>query len=141
MKTLGTVIALCLSLVSIAQPPKHERNEHRREDIKHFTAEQKSTLMTKKLTLDLDLNETQQDQIYALVMEKNQKLESRRANKPKERPSKDELYQMKLEQMDEKIAMRDAMRAILDDKQFNTWLNMQKKTDYVKKHRRQEKKQ
>lgn len=139
MKTLVTAIALCLSLISIAQSPNHERDGHRGEVKKHLTAEQQATLMTKKMTLDLDLNENQQNQIYALILEKNKTLENRKANKPKERPSEDELYQMKLKQMDEKIAIRDAMKSILDAKQYDTWMNMQKKADYFNRHKKQEK--
>ena len=71
MKTLLTVLVVCLGFSAMAQPPHHDKkSKYRSEKMKDLSAEQRAALMTKKMTLDLDLNETQQNQIYALILDK-----------------------------------------------------------------------
>ncbi|MCH1385760.1 MAG: hypothetical protein L7U61_05615 [Flavobacteriaceae bacterium] len=141
MKTLLVTTMLFLGFATMAQPPRGDKGpEHRPERMKHLTAEQQATLMTKKMTLDLDLNEDQQSQIYALIIEKTKKHEQRKANKPKERPSKDELYEIKLELMDEQIAMKKAMKSILNASQFETWTSIQKKEGEMKRRKKHQNK-
>lgn len=142
MRLLLMILAFSLSFTMMAQPPHHvKKPEQRAERMKHFSPEQQATLMTKKMTLDLDLNDSQQDQIYELIHEKTKKHMEREANKPKERPSKDELYQIKLEQMDEQIAMKKAMKSILDDRQYEIWTKMKNKGDQMKKRKKRQKMQ
>lgn len=142
MKTLLIILTFGLSFTMMAQPPQHDkRPEKRAERMKHLSPEQQATLITKKMTLDLDLNDSQQDQIYELIHEKTKKHLEREANKPKERPSEDELYQIKLEQIDEQIAMKKAMKSILDDKQYEIWNNMKNKGDQIRKRKKRKKMQ
>lgn len=142
MRTLLIILTFSLSFTMMAQPPQHDkRPEQRAERMKHLSPEQQATLITKKMTLDLDLNDSQQDQIYELIYKKTKKHMEREGNKPKERPSKDELYQIKLEQMDEQIAMKKAMKSILDDKQFEIWSQMKNKGDQMKKRKKRQKRQ
>ncbi len=142
MKTLLTVLVVCLGFSAMAQPPHHDKkSKYRSEKMKDLSAEQRAALMTKKMTLDLDLNETQQNQIYALILDKTKKHEKRRANKPEERPTKDDLYAMKMEQMDDQIAMKKAMKSILDESQYEVWTSIQKKADYLKKRKKHPKRE
>lgn len=142
MKTLLIILTFGLSFTMTAQPPQHDKKpEQRAERMKHLSPEQQATLITKKMTLDLDLNDSQQDQIYELIHEKTKKHLEREANKPKERPSEDELYQIKLEQIDEQIAMKKAMKSILDDKQYEIWNNMKNKGDQIRKRKKRKKMQ
>lgn len=71
MKTLFTTILLFIGFVTLAQP-QHERmkREKRMESIKNMTPEQQATLWSKKMTLELDLNASQQEEIYTLILEK-----------------------------------------------------------------------
>ena len=142
MKTLFIILTFGLSFTMTAQLPQHDKKpEQRAERMKHLSPEQQATLITKKMTLDLDLNDSQQDQIYELIHEKTKKHLEREANKPKERPSEDELYQIKLEQIDEQIAMKKAMKSILDDKQYEIWNNMKNKGDQIRKRKKRKKMQ
>jgi hypothetical protein len=95
--------------------------------------EQEATLWTKKMTLELDLNQNQQDQMYALILEKTKKIKFRMENKPKERPSKEEIYNMHISRLDEAIAMKESLKKILNDDQFAQWELMKNKKSFKTK--------
>jgi hypothetical protein len=142
MKTILSVLVLLISFSVVGQPP-HEgvKREKRMEKMKKMTPEQQATLWSKKMTLELDLNESQQEQVHALILNKVNKQKERRANRPKERPSDTEIYQMKVNQLDEKIAMKKAMKSILTPAQFEIWEKKTKKKEHMKrKHLEQKKK-
>ncbi len=93
------------------------------------------------MTLELDLNDTQEQQVYALVLSKANTHKKRRANRPKERPNSEEKYQMQVDLLEEKIAMKKAMKSILTTEQYGLWEKSQKKRAYEKKHLKGKKKQ
>lgn len=141
MRTILSVLVILISFSAAGQPP-HEgtKREKRMEKMKNMTPEQQATLWSKKMTLELDLNESQQEQVYALILNKVNKQKERRANRPKERPGDAKLYQMKVEQLDEKIAMKKAMKSILTSEQFEIWEKKTKKKEHIKRKHLQQKK-
>ena len=82
------IIVLVL-LLSVIQIPAQERQDnrpkegrkHHRELMQNMTAEQLATLKTKRMTLDLNLNESQSQEIYNLnlkaAQDKKAKFEER----------------------------------------------------------------
>ena len=142
MRTILSVLVLLISFSAVGQPPHEgQKGEKRMEKMKKMTPEQQATLWSKKMTLELDLNESQQEQVHALILNKVNKQKERRANRPKERPSDTEIYQMKVNQLDEKIAMKKAMKSILTPAQFEIWEKKTKKKEHMKrKHLEQKKK-
>ncbi len=107
----------------LAQP---RNNNHQRNGMEQFTPEQRSELQVKKLTLELDLNESQQKEIKAYIADKNTKMEARRtamkAMKEKgTKPTSDERFAMKIKMLDEQIATKKRMQKILNEKQFEKW--------------------
>ena len=134
MKYILKILVLLFSLSVFAQqPPRQMDSEHgkrpnnRMQAMKALTPEQEATLWTKKMTLELDLNQNQQDQMYALILGKTKKIKSRMENKPKERPSKEEIYNMHISRLDEAIAMKESLKKILNDDQFAKWELMKNK--------------
>ena len=105
--------------VKLLEPKKH-LNENM-EKMKEMSPEQEATLWTKKMTLELDLNETQQDQMYALILEKARAKSQRFKNLPKERPNEEQIFEMEVDRLDQKIAMKKALKSILTKKQFERW--------------------
>ena len=71
MKKIISIFLILFSAFLIAQPP-HQQSppEKRMERMNKLTAEQQATLWSKKMTLELDLNDTQEQQVYALVLSK-----------------------------------------------------------------------
>jgi hypothetical protein len=128
MKSILKILVLLFSLTVFAQQPPRQmdsergkRPNNRMQAMKALTPEQEATLWTKKMTLELDLNQNQQDQMYALVLEKTKKIKLRMENKPEERPSKEEVYNMHISRLDEAIAMKKSLKKILNDYQFAQW--------------------
>lgn len=107
----------------IAQP---RSNKHQGNGMEQFTPEQRSELQVKKLTLELDLNESQQKDIKAFIADKNTKMEAHRtamkAMKEKgTKPTNEERFAMKSKMLDEQIATKKRMQKILNEKQFERW--------------------
>ena len=90
--------------VKLLEPKKHF-NENM-EKMKEMSPEQEATLWTKKMTLELDLNETQQGQMYALILEKAKAKSQRFKNLPKERSNEKQIFEMEVDRLDQKIAMK-----------------------------------
>ncbi len=107
----------------IAQP---RNNKHQGNGMEQFTPEQRTELHVKKLTLELDLNESQQKEIKTFIADKNTKMEAHRtamkAMKEKgTKPTSDERFAMKSKMLDEQIATKKRMQKILNEKQFEKW--------------------
>ena len=134
MKYTLKILVLFFSLSVFAQQPPRQmdsergkRPNNRMQAKKALTPEQEATLWTKKMTLELDLNKNQQDQMYALILGKTKKIKLRMENKPKERPSKEEIYNMHISRLDEAIAMKESLKKILNGDQFDQWEMMKNK--------------
>jgi hypothetical protein len=143
MKKIISIFLILFSAFLIAQPP-HQQSppEKRMERMNKLTAEQQATLWSKKMTLELDLNDTQEQQVYTLVLSKANTHKKRRANRPKKRPNSEEMYQMQVDLLEEKIAMKKAMKSILTTEQYGLWEKSQKKKELMKKkHLKGKKKQ
>lgn len=111
-------VIMMTSLLTFAQDRKIKREE--------FTPEQRVELQVKKMTLDLDLNEKQQKDLKALLMQQSKKREEAKAkhDAAKEagtKPTSEERFAMKNKMMDEKIAFKSEMKKILNEKQMAKW--------------------
>lgn len=123
MKKLFVLALLLVGTTIIAQ----ERNrKHQGEKMEQFTPEQQSQLILKKMTLDLDLNDSQQKEMSAIISEKIAKKElmktEMKAKKEKGvKPTNDERFAMHIQLLDEQIATKKRMEKILNPKQFEKW--------------------
>jgi hypothetical protein len=134
MKTLFTTILLFIGFVTLAQP-QHERmkREKRMENIKNMTPEQQATLWSKKMTLELDLNASQQEEIYTLILEKAKRNKMNQKNNVKKSLSNEERFKMQENLLDEKIKMRNAMKSILNPDQYEQWKKIEKQKERKKR--------
>lgn len=146
MKRLIVLAALVISSASFAQEDHKEKREHHRkgkmEMMKDFSPEQMATLKTKKMTLALDLNNSQQDKIYALSLktakERKAKMEARKKEMEKrdgKRPelSSDEKYKRANERLDKQIAMKKELSSILTKEQLEKLEQMKKRSKMKKR--------
>ena len=126
MKNLIVFAFLIVGTTIIAQ----ERNrKHQGNQMEQFTPEQKSQLMLKKMTLELDLNDSQQKEMSSIISDKIAKMESHKAEMKlmKEKgvpPTKDERFAMQMKMLDEQIATKKRMEKILNAKQFDKWTSL-----------------
>ncbi len=120
-----------------------ERNKRpQRDKMEQFTPEQRTELQVKKLTLELDLNESQQKDIKAFIADKNTKMEAHRtamkAIKEKgTKPTSDERFAIKSKMLDEQIAAKKRMQKILNEKQFEKWTALKEEHQDDRKEMRQ----
>ena len=135
MKRLFVLALLIVGTTIIAQ----ERNrKHQGNEMEQFTPEQKSQLMLKKMTLELDLNDSQQKEMSAIISDNVAKKEAHKAEMKamKEKgvkPTNDERFAMHMKMLDEQIATKKRMEKILNAKQFEKWTSL--KEDRQEKQR------
>ena len=135
MKKLFVLALLLVGTTIIAQ----ERNrKHQGNEMEQFTPEQKSQLMLKKMTLELDLNDSQQKEMSAIISNNVAKKEAHKAEMKamKEKgvkPTNDERFAMHMKMLDEQIVTKKRMEKILNAKQFEKWTSL--KEDRQEKQR------
>ncbi len=136
MKKLILIAVAFLALQATAQQQKKGDRSHRErgEKMMNLSAEEMSTLQTKKMTLHLDLNESQQKKIYKINLEnakvRKAYIEKRKAAKENgatEKPSKEERLEMTNKTLDHKIATKRKMKDILNEEQYAKWEKSQAK--------------
>lgn len=116
MKKLIVIAIALISIQGIAQNRKGNR-------MSNYTPEEMTNLKVKRMTLNLDLNEKQQDDVYKIVLEqatsRKKIMEARQATTQK--PTDEERLNMMNMRLDRQIAMKAKMKTILNDEQFVKW--------------------
>lgn len=131
MKKLVLIALALITLQATAQAkrtdgPQKERKD-RAEQFQNLSAEDIATLQTKKMTLLLDLDASQQKEVQKLNLETatamKAKMEARKAAKENgaERPSQEDRIKMMNERLDHQIAMKVKMKNILNEEQYAKW--------------------
>ena len=141
MARIVSLLALfiCFSLTINAQKKQFFKNK------KRLTTEQLTTLKVKKMTLELELSEIQQNKltpvIKELISERSAQLDKKRELKndvKKNNPN--ERYQMANKILDRKIMFQKEMRTILNEEQFKKFKTLKKKRNEKMKKKRHQKK-
>ena len=133
MKKLFIVALLVVGMTSFAQERK-ARPE--RAKMEQMTPEQRNQLHLKKMTLELDLNASQQKEMSKIIGEQSTKREARmaerKANKDsvKKQLTSDELFAKKSQMLDEQIVMKERMKKILSADQYKKWDEMKGKKQH-----------
>ena len=129
------LLALMLSCTVIGFAQNENRQKRLMED---FTPEQQATLKTKKMVLDLDLNDSQKSQIMAL----HKKWTKEAASKKEEIRSmnKDEMtatqkFDLMNTALDTKISHQQQLKKILNKEQYDRWRNSSEVKHSMLKHK------
>ncbi|SFD13497.1 hypothetical protein [Algibacter pectinivorans] len=134
MKKLILIAVALFALQVSAQEEKKEKHNRgeRGERMMNLSAEEIATLQTKKMTLALDLTESQQNKVQKLNLEnatkRKEMMENRKAKKENGdaiKPTKEERLAMANARLDHKIAEKAKMKDILNDEQYAKWEKMQ----------------
>ena len=141
MARIESLLALfiCFSLTINAQKKQFFKNK------KRLTTEQLTTLKVKKMTLELELSEIQQNKltpvIKELISERSAQLDKKRELKNDvKKINPNERYQMANKILDRKIMFQKEMRTILNEEQFKKFKTLEKKRNEKMKKRRHQKK-
>ena len=132
-------LLICFSLTTNAQKKQLFKNK------KRLTTEQLTTLKVKKMTLELELSEIQQNKltpvIKELISERSAQLDKKRELKNDvKKINPNERYQMANKILDRKIMFQKEMRTILNEEQFKKFKTLKKKRNEKMKKRRHQKK-
>lgn len=126
-KVILIVVSLFITQLLNAQQPAK----------KHFSAEQRANLKTKKLTLALDLNKTQQKEMYKFQLELAKARDARKnLNKElKKKPlTSNEKYEKINRNLDRKIEIKKRFKQILTPVQYEKWEKIRAKR--ARKHKK-----
>ena len=134
MRTYISIILFSICFLTMAQQNSGRKDADWRYKSKDkinqkekFTTEQQATLHSKQMTLDLDLNKNQEQQIYSLILNKMVRQKKLVKNKQKRPSTQSEKYDMKLEFLEEQILMKKTIKSILSEKQYNQWIKISNK--------------
>jgi periplasmic protein CpxP/Spy len=133
------IILMALTTFAItAQNKNQDRKENRSQLRENLTPEQRAELHAKKMTLDLNLNETQQAQVNQLLLD----MEKNKPERPENRKEMTDAqkFEAKNTMLDRRIAMKKEMKKILTEEQFTKWENgKQRQERRFKNKKRKEK--
>lgn len=131
MKNIPIYIMLLCSITVFAQRPAHgkmDKQNESNEKMKSFSPEQQAELESKRLTLALDLNETQQQAVKTLALEKASKRKTQHVDKAaRKKLTSEERYQLQATRLDDQIAYKSRMKSILNKDQYASWEKLQMK--------------
>lgn len=130
MKRAMLVFIMFSTVVLSAQ----ETNTEKRKSKANFTPEQRAELRSKKMTLELDLSESQQNQVQQLFLKSEKNRVS--ADKLSSVKTSNEKFQAKSARLDNRITFKKELKSILSKGQFEKWENSKKR---VKKDSRRKK--
>lgn len=130
MKKLILIAIAFIGLQATAQQQlkQGQNSKEREQKMMNLSAEDMATLQTKKMTLFLDLNESQQTKIQKINLEnatqRKAMMEERKAKKESGelvKPTEEERLKMINTKLDHKIAIKAKMKDILNDEQYTKW--------------------
>lgn len=120
MRKLMMIVMIFMSFISVAQKERHSK-----EFMNDLSADEIATLKTKKMTLHLDLNESQQAKVKTLLLKEAEHKEKQKTKfkktKDGEKPSKEERLAVMNDRLDRQIEMKKQMKSILTEAQYEKW--------------------
>lgn len=143
MKKL-VVIALALFTINGMAQEKRTNQGNRKghsELMKQMTPNDIADLKTKRLTLNLDLTDVQQEKVHALILNKakaNETLRNKRRAENienKAKLTKDEFVNIEKHRLDQQIKMKQEMKSILTPEQYAKFEKMKSEASKNRKRR------
>lgn len=119
-KLAGITVFILLISFSINAQQKQQRKGS------NFTPEQTASLKVKQMTLNLELNASQQKEVYDLMKINAEERQSNRALRAGNRQNgaqltSDQKFELQKTRLDKMIAHKAAMKTILSKDQFEKW--------------------
>lgn len=136
MKNLILVFLLGTTILAYGQ-----KEVKPRKPMNDFTPEQQAVLKTKKMTLHLDLNQNQQNQLLALNEKWAKEKEAKRAELKslnKEELTSDQKFNHMNDMLDTQIAHQKEIKKILNEEQYEEWKKSRSKTSHKLKERKEQ---
>lgn len=133
------MIAIATLQVSAQDQKREMKKQHMTSKVK-YSPEEMAQLQSKKLTLKLDLDAKQQNEVSALLLEQEKLRQSKKEaylqSKDKEEKkafTKDERFKMANARLDQQIEMKKKMKSILSTDQYEKWDKMNERRSHQSK--------
>ena len=126
-KTMKKLMILAVTLltfqVTMAQEGNQEMKRQKQSRMQDMTPEEAANLKSKRMTLNLDLSDKQQKQVYELFLKNEQERQQlRKAHRNQsEKPTKEQKLQWENARLDKQIEMKKKMKDILNEEQYAKW--------------------
>ena len=113
------ILFMALTTFAITAQGQQDKKQDRTRWHQNLSPEQRAQLQAKKLTLQLDLDQTQQAQVNQLLL----KSKKNRPEAPKNRKEMTDAqkFEARIARLDSQIAFKNEMKQILDEKQYQKW--------------------
>lgn len=143
MKKLIIIIIAFATLQVSAQEQKREMKKQHMTSKMEYSPEEMAQLQAKKMTLKLDLDAKQQNEVSALLLEQAKLKQSKKdaylktkSQGEKTTISKEERFKMANARLDQQIEMKKKMKGILSSEQYDKWSKMTEgRSRHGKKHK------
>lgn len=138
MKKLVVALLMVVSMTAYAQqrPNRNTADRPNKERMADLSPQQRAELRTKRMTLHLNLTESQQKKVQKLneTMETNRE-KTRLDPEARKSMTQEERYAHKNARLDEEIAFKRQLKEILTEDQFATFEKSRRhKEEWSKKH-------
>lgn len=135
MKKIVLIAIALITVGAFAQDKRQERSQR-----PEFTPEQIATLKSKRMVLDLNLDESQRQNVYDLTLDHAkqrmaQKEKIKTGQKKGKKLSSDERFQLQDDRLNKAIAHKNAMKGILNQVQFEKWEKSMKRKSMKQKRK------
>jgi len=135
MKKIMIILLVTFSVGMYAQKEKS-----RQTFTKDFSPEQQAILKTKKMALDFELNETQQNQMLELnkqwMAEREKNMAARKDLNPEEMSATDR-FNMMNSKLDAQLSHQKQMKKVLNSEQYEMWKRSVKMKEGQRSYRKQ----
>jgi len=134
MKKIMLIIIMTFTTLAITAQNTSEKKQTRKEMKENFTPEQRAELRAKKMTLELNLDDSQQQKVKQLFVEM---LKHNPARSNMKEMTDEEKFEAKSARLDRRIAMKKQLKEILSEGQFTKWeKSIQDKRRGYSRHKR-----
>jgi len=135
-KSMVFIALLLVSSVLVAQPGPRKEG-HKKDRMENLTPEQRSEIRTKKMTLLLNLTDSQQKTAQSIVLEEEiQREEFKKVRENKKSLSDEEKFNQMNARLDSQIKIKRKWQALLSEEQFERFEKslMQKHRKHRERH-------
>lgn len=113
-------------LIGIGASAQHHHQHGKQQMLREFTPEQQASLKSRKMTLELALDDTQQEKVESLLSRHFQQRSEQRASRDGQmdtlsRRNPEDHYRKLSQRLDHQIAFQRELKEILSPSQFEQW--------------------
>ncbi|MGB0836591.1 MAG: hypothetical protein ACPGRE_00715 [Flavobacteriaceae bacterium] len=125
-KTMSIIALVCIVFTSSMQGQQHRTAKQGRD----LNPEQKAEMMALKMTLALDLSDSQTKEVEEIFLDSSKELHKLKEQKKNaEQLSQEDRYALRVSFMEQKIQVQRSLKKVLNEDQYEQWKKHQLKRE------------